>query len=123
ELLHDLATIKSGILDLAVKLAVGKQACTTLAKLDVRFWRQFLPAPERPGIAGTAANILAPFQHDWSEPHLCEQQCGEQTAGTQADDDRSLSQVGRCHGNRIIGRIRRQSHMSIIDKTVQYSGF
>ncbi|MDT4871425.1 hypothetical protein FQZ97_1065520 [compost metagenome] len=74
ELVHHLAGVELGVLDLAVELAVGEQAGTTLAELHVGFRGQDLLAPQCPGILGAAAHILAALQHDWFEAHLREQQ-------------------------------------------------
>src|SRR6185437_6006643 len=63
ELPHHLATMEFRVFDLAVELAVGKQARAALAKLNIGFGCQRVPPPKGPGIARSASHITAAFQH------------------------------------------------------------
>ncbi len=113
ELVHHLAAVELRVLDLAVELAVGEQARAALAKLHIGFGRQRVLLPQRPGVAGATAHVAAAFQHDGLEAHLRQQQRREQAAGTKAHDQRTfLEQCWRLR-HRVIGRVRRDAHLSI----------
>ncbi len=119
ELVHNLARVELGVLDLAVELAVGEQPGAALAELHVGFRRQDLLAPQRPGVLGTAAHILAALEHDGLEAHLCEQQRGEQSAGAEAHHQRSLAQIGWRLAYRVVIGVWRWTHVVVIGKTRQ----
>ncbi|MCY1510359.1 hypothetical protein D9M68_447340 [compost metagenome] len=119
ELVHHLAGVELGVLDLAVELAVGEQAGTPLAELHVGFRGQDLLAPQCPGILGAAAHILAALQHDGFEPHLREQQRREQSTGAEAHDQRPLAQIGRRLSYRIVVGVRGRADIVVIGKARQ----
>ena len=119
ELVHNLARVELGVLYLAVELAVGEQPGAALAELHVGFRRQDLLAPQRPGVLGTAAHILAALEHDGFEAHLCEQQRGEQSAGAEAHHQRALAQIGWRLAHRVVIGVWRWTHVVVIGKARQ----
>jgi|GEM_PF-4971519 len=119
EFVHHLAGVELRILDLAVELAVGEQAGTAFAELHVGFRRQGLLAPQRPGVLGAAAHILAALQHDGLEAHLCQQQRGEQPTGAEAYHQRPLGQIRWSLTDRVVAGIRRRAHVVVVGKARQ----
>ncbi|MCY1344625.1 hypothetical protein D9M69_306640 [compost metagenome] len=119
EFVHHLAAVEPGVLDLAVELAVGEQAGTALAELHVGFRCQDLLAPQRPGVLGAPAHILAALQHDGLEAHLREQQRGEQAAGAEADDHWTLGQTRRRLADRVVVGVRRRADVLVIGEARQ----
>ncbi len=89
ELGQHLAAEMARVLDLAVELAVGKGACPALAELHVGFRVELAPPPQAPGVPGALADQLAALQDDRAEPHLREDQPGEQAARPRPDHDRA----------------------------------
>ena len=119
EFVHHLAGVELRILDLAVELAVGEQTGTAFAELHVGFRRQGLLAPQRPGVLGAAAHILAALQHDGLEAHLCQQQRGEQPTGAEAYHQRPLGQIRWSLTDRVVAGIRRRAHVVVVGKARQ----
>src|SRR5580704_13389358 len=72
KLVHHLAAIELGVLDLAVELAVGKQPRPAFAELHVRFRGQYSSAPQGPGVRGTPPYLRAALEHNRFESHLGE---------------------------------------------------
>ena len=120
EFVHHLAGVELRILDLAVELAVGKQPRTAFTELHVGFGAQHLLAPQRPGVLGAAAHVLAALEHDGLEAHLGQQQGGEQAAGTETHHQRALGQVGRRLADRVVAGVRRRTHVQVIGEARQH---
>src|SRR5690606_24369170 len=121
ELLSHLAGVELRILDLAVELAVGEQAGPAFTELHVGFGVQDLLAPQRPGVLGAAAHVLAALQHDGLEAHLRQQQRRKQPARAKPNDQLPLAQIGWCLPHRLIIGIRRRTDIAIIGQTPQYA--
>ena len=119
ELVHHLAPVELRVLDLAVELAVGEQPRPALAELHVGFGRQGLLAPQRPGVLGAPAHILATLQHNRLEAHLRQQQRGEQTARAEADYQRPLGQAGRRLSHRVVVGVRCRANVLVIGQARQ----
>jgi hypothetical protein len=69
------------VADLAPELAVAEGAGAAFAELHVRVGIQHAAAPQAPGVLGALAHLLAALQHDGPQPHLRQQQRGEDAAG------------------------------------------
>ena len=105
ELGDDLAAVVHRVADLAPQLAVGERARATLAVLHVRLRVEDLLAPQPERVDRALAYRLAALQDDRPEPHLREQQPGEQPARPGADHDRAQRPVGRRVGDELVGGV------------------
>ena len=100
KLLHHLAANEARVFDLAVELAVGKQACAAFAILHIALRVEHLFAPQTPGVLGALAHRLAALQHNGLEPHLRQGQGGEQATRAQAHHHWAFGLMGRPVGGR-----------------------
>ena len=105
QLLQHLAAVVLGIAHLAVELAVGEGAGSALTELGIGFRVEGAGAPpEAKGVSGALLHGLTPFQQQRSEPHLCQQQSSEITAGACPHHHRP---IGRIQGEAIGGMTHR----------------
>ena len=91
ELGQDLAAEVTGVLDLAVELAVGEGAGPALAELDVGFGIEDAAPPQAPGVFRAFAHHLAAVEDDGAKTHLGQDQAREQAAGPGSDHHRAGS--------------------------------
>lgn len=107
ELGHDLAAQMARVLDLAVKLAVGKGAGAAFTKLHIGFGVQNLFAPQAPGVLGAFADLFAALQDDGFKPHLCQQQGRKNSAGAKTNHHGPHGRRGIGMGHRVVVLVRR----------------
>ena len=82
QLLEHLAAQVAGVTHLAVELAVGEGARTSLPELGIGFRVEgALAAPEAEGVGAALLHRLAPLQQQWPQAHLGQQQRAEIAAG------------------------------------------
>ena len=118
-----LAGQETRILDLAVELAVGEGARAALAELHVGFRVQLAAPPQAPGVLGPLPNHLAAVEDDRLEPHLGQDQPGEQAARPGPDHDRPKALGAGGDGDRAIGDVRRRRHVHVVCKAGQHRRF
>ena len=123
ELLHHLATEKSWVLDLAVELAVREQTGTAFAELNVRLWREHALAPQSPSVLSATSDVFASLENDGSIALLREDQCCEQTAGSEAYDNGSVLQLSWRTRRRLIARVRRGTNVWVTGMSPKDAGF
>ena len=123
ELGQHLAPQMAGVLDLAVELAVGKGARPALAELHIALGIERAPAPQAPGILGPLAHDLAAVEDDRPQPHLRQDQTGEQAAGSRADHHRPrpAPAPGRGGDEFVVG-VGRRPHMRVVGEAGQHGG-
>src|SRR4029079_11748824 len=74
-------------------------------ELYVRFRIENPLTPEPEGVDRALANRFPPFEKDRPKSHLCQEQTGEEPAGSQADDDGPHGKALWRLGWKVIGRV------------------
>ncbi|MNL37114.1 hypothetical protein D3C87_1592380 [compost metagenome] len=120
EFVQDFTAEEFRVLDLAVELAVGECPRAAFAELHVGFRVEHAFAPQAPGVLGALAYFGAAFEDDRLEAHLRQQQPGENPARTEADDDRTRTQIDRRLAYRFVADIRRHADVTVIGELVQH---
>ena len=113
ELAQHVAVEVARVLDAAVELAVGEGASTTLAELDVGFGVEHAAPPQPPRVLGPLAHDLPALEDDRAEPHLREDQPGEQSARPRADHHRAR-RIRRGGGDVAIAGVGRALDVAIL---------
>ena len=120
---QDLAAKVTRVLDLAVKLAVGKGPGPALAELYIGFRVEHAFAPQTPGVLRPLAHNLAPVQDDWRQSLLRQDQTGKEAAGTGAYDHRARPPVARSGDHKAIIGVRGRAHLRVVRQPGPVSGF
>ena len=126
EFRQHLARQMTRVADLAPQFAVGKCAGSAFAELDVRFRIQIASTPQGPRVFRAFAHPLAALEHDRPQPHLRQQQRREDSAWTEADDERARALfdavIGRCSPHQAIAHVRRRTKVRIIRMAREHGG-
>jgi len=123
ELFQDLAAVVVRVLDLAVELAVGEGPGAAFAELHVGLGVEHAFAPQAPGVLGALAHFLAALEDDRLEAHLGQQQAGKDTAGAEANHDRTFFQVGRGMADELVGDVGCHADVVIVGELAEQLGF
>ena len=115
ELGQHLAVEISRVLDPAVELAVGERPGAAFTELDVGFGVEHAAPPQVPRVLGPLAHDLAAIEDDRPESHLRQDQPGEQSARSRADDHRPLCPLG-CLRDEFIAGVRGLLDVAVLAK-------
>ena len=118
-----LAPVVMGIPDLAVELAVGKQAGAALAELHVGFRVEHGTAPQAPGVLGALAHDLAALQDDRAKPHLRQHQAGKQAARAGADHHRPRGRSRRRAGHEAVVHVGGAREVAVLGEPLEQRRF
>lgn len=63
---------------------------------------------------------LTALEHDGAKAHLRQHQRRKNSAGPEANDQRTVGKAGGCVGDRVVGDVRRRAHVRIALKLGQH---